>query len=212
MTEEQAKEILNLQDQLNIRTSGPDWKNGFTTKGRPIDFKLCVAMEASELLDSFNWKHWKDIDAPHDLENAKMEIVDILHFMASWALEDLREVDFINAMSSNGKTNCNVIGTCKSLMNYATSDTPAFTASVSCLIDIIDTLGFTDEIYKIYLGKNVLNSFRQDHGYADGTYVKIWNGGEDNEFVSKVLAETDPTANELYDILSKEYVSNVLKN
>ena len=38
-----------------------------------------------------------------------------------------------------------------------------------------------DELYVGYIGKNVLNFFRQDHGYKDGTYIKVWNGKEDNE-------------------------------
>ena len=38
-----------------------------------------------------------------------------------------------------------------------------------------------DALYRSYVGKNVLNFFRQDHGYKEGTYVKNWAGREDNE-------------------------------
>ena len=31
------------------------------------------------------------------------------------------------------------------------------------------------EIYKLYVAKNVLNSFRQHNGYKSGEYIKIWN-------------------------------------
>jgi hypothetical protein len=34
-------------------------------------------MEAAEAIDSFNWKHWKDIEGEPDLDNAKVELVDI---------------------------------------------------------------------------------------------------------------------------------------
>jgi hypothetical protein len=48
-----------------------------------------------------------------------------------------------------------------------------------------------DELYKTYIGKNVLNFFRQDHGYKEGSYIKIWNGKEDNEYLSEILAKLD---------------------
>jgi hypothetical protein len=48
-----------------------------------------------------------------------------------------------------------------------------------------------DQLYRTYVGKNVLNFFRQDHGYKDGSYIKIWNGREDNEHLVEVLASLD---------------------
>ena len=35
-----------------------------------------------------------------------------------------------------------------------------------------------DTLHVGYIGKNVLNFFRQDNGYQDGTYNKQWNGIE----------------------------------
>lgn len=43
------------------------------------------------------------------------------------------------------------------------------------------------DVYKMYIGKNTLNKFRQDHGYKEGTYVKIWYGHEDNVYVHRYL-------------------------
>lgn len=37
-----------------------------------------------------------------------------------------------------------------------------------------------EELYKLYIGKNCLNNFRQENGYKDGTYKKIWFNTEDN--------------------------------
>ena len=48
------------------------------------------------------------------------------------------------------------------------------------------------ELYRQYIGKNVLNMFRQDHGYKEGNYRKIWSGREDNEFLADILDSTDP--------------------
>jgi len=51
-----------------------------------------------------------------------------------------------------------------------------------------------DDLYRSYVGKNVLNFFRQDHGYRDGSYVKTWAGREDNEHLVDVLVGLDSDA------------------
>ena len=45
----------------------------------------------------------------------------------------------------------------------------------------------SDSLFTAYVGKNVLNFFRQDHGYKDGSYHKQWDGREDNEHLSELL-------------------------
>ncbi len=56
-----------------------------------------------------------------------------------------------------------------------------------------------DSLYTAYVGKNVLNFFRQDHGYKDGTYVKNWAGREDNEHLSELVAAMDHGADDFAD-------------
>ena len=51
-------------------------------------------------------------------------------------------------------------------------------------------MSFSD-LYLGYVGKNVLNFFRQDHGYKEGTYLKLWNGREDNEHLVDILRDLD---------------------
>ena len=48
-----------------------------------------------------------------------------------------------------------------------------------------------DDLYRGYVGKNTLNFFRQDHGYKDGSYVKVWHGQEDNEHLVEVVKSLD---------------------
>jgi hypothetical protein len=63
-----------------------------------------------------------------------------------------------------------------------------------------------DALYKLYVGKNILNKFRQDHGYKDGSYIKIWNGEEDNVTMQKVLEENENVTPEtLYKALEEAY-------
>ena len=61
-----------------------------------------------------------------------------------------------------------------------------------------------DSLYRQYVGKNVLNFFRQDHGYKDGSYIKVWDGREDNVHLVEILAELDSQANDYADLV---YVS-----
>ena len=49
-----------------------EWIKGVTKDNRKIDWFRCIYMEAAEAIDSLNWKHWKDINKPDDMNNAKI--------------------------------------------------------------------------------------------------------------------------------------------
>jgi len=66
--------------------------------------------------------------------------------------------------------------------------------SVSLFAELMRACSLTPEqLYRHYVGKNVLNFFRQDHGYQEGTYVKLWQEREDNEHLSELLGSLDDT-------------------
>ena len=54
-------------------------------------------------------------------------------------------------------------------------------------------------MYSAYVGKNVLNFFRQDNGYKAGSYVKNWAGREDNEHLVELVAPLDKSAEDFAD-------------
>jgi hypothetical protein len=61
-------------------------------------------------------------------------------------------------------------------------------------------------LYRLYVGKNILNRFRQDHGYKEGHYIKVWNGEEDNVAMKRLWEEKgDMTPEELYEGLKAAY-------
>jgi hypothetical protein len=68
------------------------------------------------------------------------------------------------------------------------------------------------------MGKNVLNKFRQDNGYKQKTYQKIWDGQEDNVYLMDIIRQILPT-NEVfedlvYECLNEKYkkvISNSIK-
>jgi hypothetical protein len=63
----QIKQMFELQQKLNDATNGLIWTEGATKEGRQISWLRCIYMEAAEAIDSFNWKHWKDIEGEPDL-------------------------------------------------------------------------------------------------------------------------------------------------
>ena len=68
-------------------------------------------------------------------------------------------------------------------------------------------------LFRQYLGKNVLNFFRQDHGYREGSYRKLWGGREDNEHLLELLPTIDTNARDaeamLYSALEARYAAAV---
>jgi len=54
--------------------------------------------------------------------------------------------------------------------------------------------------------KVLLNKFRQDNGYKEGTYIKIWDGKEDNVVMMETIEKMDNVSfDELYTALDKDY-------
>lgn len=46
-----------------------------------------MRQELAELTDCFPWKHWRKVsDQPFDVQNARVEVVDIMHFLVNIAL------------------------------------------------------------------------------------------------------------------------------
>lgn len=218
-------QMLELQQELNDATNGVDWEQGTTKNGKKIDWRRCIYLEAAELVDSYPWKHWKNIDASPDYANVKIEIVDIWHFVMSEALR-LYKVKKLGSISDIANTITNMQGfneflkiqTEEQLDPYKEIElVEEMIKTLFCNSDINDLiLSFLNmssklnlklpELYELYIGKNILNKFRQNHGYKDGSYIKEWNGKEDNVVMQEILAsKADISPKALYDALEKAY-------
>lgn len=206
------KEMFGLQDKLNINTNGAKWKKGTTVQGRNINWYRCIYMETAEAIDSLNWKHWKDINKTDDLENLKIELVDIWHFLMSQAIVD-KGLDkaindsykvfmmFSNTTYQNDLTLLDILE--KIILISANKELP--TELFYRAVNIINGFSMKD-VYLLYIGKNCLNQFRQDNGYKDGSYIKIWNGKEDNVYMQQILDENpNITYDNLYSSLNVIY-------
>ncbi|KAB0582011.1 dUTP diphosphatase [Campylobacter sputorum] len=220
------KTMLDMQQRLNDQTCGEGWESGYTKDGKLISWKRCIYMECAELINSFSWKHWKNISQSADMQNARIEVVDIWHFIMSLMLEyytsnSIGDKDIlsehISSVSGFSKF-CNgsyiggshsdyeIVNDIESLIHkcsgfsYKLEDilTNYFRIALSCGVNL-------NVLFKLYIGKNVLNRFRQEHGYKDGKYKKYWNGKEDNEIMNAILDSGIIEEDEIYNVLEKEY-------
>ena len=218
-------QMLKLQQQLNDATNGEGWEKGITKNGKPIDWKRCTYLECAELIESYPWKHWKNIAAEPDYANIKIEAVDIWHFIMSQALEDYKMLNHGNI--EDLATNINALPNFQTFFTDITPTTKNYYEQIEVVEHLMKTLfcgestekligafidvavqsGLNlDTLYKLYIGKNILNQFRQDHGYKEGSYIKIWNGEEDNVTMQRVLEENeDVTPERLYNALEEAY-------
>lgn len=219
------KEMLLLQQKLNDDTNGEGWETGITKNGKDIDWKRCSYLECAELIESYPWKHWKNIDASPDYENIKIESVDIWHFIMSHMLQEYKIHNFgdIDALSKaieslpNFKNFTEIsdfqhsdyykeISVVENLMRTLFCDESA-EKLMEAFVDVaIQSDLNLDTLYQLYVGKNILNQFRQDHGYKSGSYLKIWSGKEDNVIMQQLLIDNPTiTPDELYNKLEDAY-------
>ena len=218
-------QMLKLQQELNDATNGLNWENGITKNGKKIDWRRCIYLEAAELVESYPWKHWKNIDSSPDYANIKIEIVDIWHFVMSETLR-LYKIDALGSIEDIARVVSKMEGfeafqdeDAKSELNtYEEIElVEEMIKILFCNTDInmliISFLNMSSqlnlklpELYKLYIGKNILNKFRQDNGYKEGLYIKIWDEKEDNVVMQSILEKnSDITPTQLYQALEEAY-------
>lgn len=189
---ELIKQMLIMQDRFN-KIVNPEWtKAGFA-------WNRAIWLESAELVESLSWKWWKSTEV--DIKNAIVETVDIWHFVMSGqiAIYGIESIDMLAELLYE-----------KVFDNL--DDVPVFDADnliiateklVACSADnklelysvsqVLRYAGFNlDILFREYMIKNILNGFRQEHGYNNGSYIKQWvwfgSTAEDNLVVNS-LAE-----------------------
>ena len=209
------EQMFDLQRQLNDHTNGLMWVDGITKENRKISWYRCIYMEAAEAIDSFNWKHWKSINTEPDWANIRVELVDIWHFIMSELirLNDENNANKYLILKPTGAFNAEVlINTLEKMLSLSVGSN--IDPKINNIRDITD-LFFTatsqvdmgiGELYKRYVVKNQLNTFRQQHGYKEGTYIKLWNAIEDNVVAFNIMDENPSISpSGLYQKLELKY-------
>ena len=177
--------MLDLQDKMNTKVHRRWREQGY-------EWYRAAWIECAELMDHAGYKWWKH--AEPDIEQIQLEVVDIWHFGMSALLvgnEDTEALaaDIVADLSASTDASLTLLEASEAL---ASACITSESFSTSAFLDLMhaSSLSF-DQLYRMYVGKNVLNFFRQDHGYKDGSYVKVWDGREDNEHLSDILSGLD---------------------
>ena len=218
-TEGMLRAMLELQDGMN-RKINPQWGEA----GYP--FLRAVLVEAVEGLDHYGWKWWKS-QAP-DLEQLRIELIDIWHFVLSeylvraqgdkaaaarallgdWQMEtrvtfDGRQYDIA---SLDIRAGLELLAAMAAVRRNCMPLLAALFAA--CGVDAA-------RLFRDYVSKNVLNHFRQDHGYKTGEYRKLWDGREDNVHLAQILqdlqASDEALPQALYSSLDERYQGYLLQ-
>jgi dimeric dUTPase (all-alpha-NTP-PPase superfamily) len=216
LTPTQLATMLALQDGMNIKVN-PNW----LTAG--YAYLRAAMIESVEGIEHHGWKWWK---AQHkDLPQLQMELVDIWHFALSHII-----IEFNGDIKQSAQTIAEQLASKRTSLtfdgldyDFSTQDIldnlelmaglcAAKRFDVPLFIKIVEQAEMnSDELYRQYVGKNVLNFFRQDNGYKAGTYIKVWHGREDNEHLVDVLNALDISladySDQVYAGLKQRYPS-----
>lgn len=215
ISESQLISMLELQDAMNSKVN-PEWVAANN------DWYRAIQVEGVEAIEHHGWKWWKKQEC--DLTQVTLELIDIWHFILS---------AFIQSKHGNiGVAKIEVMAELNLRQKSIQFDNQYYVLSQIGLIEKLDLLvGLAaakrtnvtlfesllhdcgmewNDLFKQYVGKNVLNFFRQDHGYKTGSYIKIWDGREDNEHLVEVLelvdVSSDSVRDDIYRFLKDRYV------
>lgn len=218
-TAQQFGTLLKMQNDMQCAQLGDDW-----VTATAHNYGRAIAVEACEAMDHVGFKWWKDKEP--DMEQVKMELVDILHFELCWGLQQGATHTDRSATMSAAEMLCEdfdeiVISqfTKDNLLDVLGEIAIVGIRSEGVMYDLMYAFklcGLTgDDVFKLYIGKNVLNRFRKNNGYKEGSYIKQWGDAEDNVTLTKILNSLPLDKPEefeelLYGALDAEY-DHVLK-
>ncbi len=195
--------MLEMQHRMNTRVH-EDWIN------QGFEWYRAAWVECGELMDHQGYKWWKAQAA--DLPQVQLEIVDIWHFGMSAILAEEGDIGMsaeriLAELEQHEPSNLAVLEATESLAEHVLVN-KSFSPAKFWDLMTAASMSF-DQLYTSYVGKNVLNFFRQDHGYNNGSYMKEWAGREDNEHLFELAEALDSSsaayADELYQALAARY-------
>lgn len=208
LTPDQAKTMLSLQHSMNTKVD-PDWVQA------RYPYLRAVAIEGAEAIEHHGWKWWKKQEL--DLPQLQMELIDIWHFILSELLlrshdsgtdpqqaldTALQDSENISQVRLDGKefmlTEMDLLSKLELLIGLSVARRIELAVFASIMADC--QLDWT-ELFRQYVGKNVLNMFRQDKGYKSGTYLKVWNGREDNEYLVDIIHALDANSTDFKEAI-----------
>lgn len=208
--------MANMQNDFNA-VINPNWHEA----GYP--WPRAIMVEAVEALEHYGWKWWKaqPPQTPEVVAQIQLELVDIWHFVMSHIMavgtiqgRDLEaSVEEMFQYFSDLEANPDHYGEVSRHGVHDLFDMLIGSAGIQRQVNgpafsmLMRHFGLSwDKMYDMYIGKNVLNQFRQANGYKEGTYMKIWHGQEDNVFLAAMMERhPDATPTMLKNMLGEYY-------
>lgn len=204
-----VESMFTLQDDFNKKVH-PEWiKQGYA-------YGDAIWVECAEMMDHLGYKWWKHQEP--DIDQVIMEMVDIWHFimsdimvMSSEGFTQSMEIEFnsISNLVAEIETDFVILDIDEikdytSLIVHSATHPDPYDSypDLEAFFAIWYGLGKQfEDLYKMYIGKNALNIFRQNNGYKDGSYVKLWSGKEDNEYLTYFLKTATVSGNLMDDVV-----------
>ncbi|WP_105170362.1 dUTP diphosphatase [Pseudoalteromonas sp. T1lg24] len=176
--------MLEMQNAMNTKVHAQWFNQGF-------EWYRAIWVECAEMLDHYGWKWWKK-QTP-DTEQVILELVDIFHFGLSLRIDgETSYQELAEQLTAELEKPTQADDFKQTLELLAASAVANKTFDAAAFAGCMAQIGMDiDDLYRGYVGKNTLNFFRQDHGYKDGSYIKVWNGQEDNEHLVEVVKSLD---------------------
>lgn len=216
LSNSQAATMVSLQAGMNAKVD----EHWLVAR---YPYLRAVVIEGAEAIEHHGWKWWKH--QMLDLPQLQMELIDIWHFMLSeLILDEQGDLDkSTDVLLTKLAAELDTASLTFDSQQYLLSELDLVTklelligTSVARRVELglfaaimVDCEMSWDNLYRQYVGKNVLNFFRQDNGYKQGTYQKVWNGQEDNEHLVEVLNALDAQdakfQEHLYSALQERY-------
>lgn len=208
------EETIQIQKEFNDSVS-----LGWEKSTSPNNFWMAILDETIEVLSSKHWKWWKDKQNFNkiDWNNVTVELTDIFLFMLSQAIrEGHEEIIYVTLASFEASGGSGPGPTKIRDEDFFEDFWSEFLMSVtlkSLPLTIVKWVEFwvraggtIESLIKDFRIKAVLNDVRQEFGYANGSYIKNWNGKEDNVVVWEIARSSNLILDETFREVLKEKV------
>jgi hypothetical protein len=163
-----------------------------TMKSNKAEMYLALVAELGEMIDSMGAFTWKPSE--RDPKNLDIELIDVAVFAINLAyyeeqFKPTRVVDIAPGDFYLVETIINLLAARK-------------------YIDIaFSILHNRQDLLDVITAKQALNQLRQDYGYREGEYHKVWNGKEDNTYLERFYGKE---YTEVYEAMEKIYTEEFI--
>ena len=138
---------------------------------------LAFVEEMGELTASFGFADWKKVE--RDEANIEIELADLAVFAINLEYySDIPQVDQWLHLKLSNNDFAVVHNLIKLLSEHRFKDIYTY------------IFAYMPKLQEVIVAKQALNRLRQDYGYKEGTYKKMWGGLEDNTHLDQLYGRS----------------------